>query len=128
MSLVNIKTWDDWFNNCNTLSPLCERYEKSMVNYYELQLTKKPELQMVRAEAFEDRHPTSFFKYDSLIPRWKIIFSLETAGAAFFAGFIILFILSLIGIIPFFDRILPRRHAWQDSAFFWRKRSGGRKS
>lgn len=94
---VQIKNWDDWFQNCGVLSNDLQSYEDEMERYYIVQNSKTSEGRQSAASGFQSKHKTSFFDSNPTIPLWKL-------KKVFSIGFCSMIIAAVLFLLYFFSK------------------------
>ena len=97
VSMPQIQSWDDWFENCNKITPLLKSYEDLMGKYYDIQYSKLPDARQAANQAFASKHDTGFYNQCKLVPGWMkkkcVVRMLPVTGITAFltVGFCFLF-------------------------------------
>lgn len=68
---LQMRSWDDWFDNCNQLVPSLTAYEDELWKYYEQMYSPKRENE--RFQAYADVHDSGFYKTEPVLPKWRMI-------------------------------------------------------
>lgn len=69
---VNIKNWNDWFQNCGKLTVDLKAYEGFVNQYHKEQHPKTQSGGQDAYDAFVDQHRTRFYDYESKLPGWML--------------------------------------------------------
>ena len=95
-SVVSIKNWDDWFDNCRELRPMLENYEADILKYYDMQFSRTEAGEAAKHAAYESRHQSGFYRSLSRIPGWKLRVALKLGALIWLVFAVIFFVVFLL--------------------------------
>lgn len=88
--IVSICNWDEWFQNCGTLTADLKSYEGYMADYYNKQNPKTQEGQNTAAMQYQDQHSSGFFNHIPKIPSWMKMKAFLRTGIGFVSVFVVM--------------------------------------
>lgn len=86
-NLVQIKSWDDWFQNCGALIQGLQQYEEYVRKYYQKQNSKSDAGRQQALVGYQSQHVCGFYEKNPLFPKWKLFQGLKASSLGFLLGF-----------------------------------------
>lgn len=93
--VLEMRSWDDWFENCGRLVPLLTEYEDVLWNYFSEMFSEKDAMR--KNQMYASHHDDMFYKKDRAFPTWQwkkvCIKALIGLGAGTVIGWILMLVL-----------------------------------
>lgn len=95
-SSVVLHNWDEWFQNCGTLTSDLKTYESYVQEYFKKQNPNTSEGKDAAGRAFEDQHVCKFFEKQLKLPGWMVTKALIRTGIGFLAVFVVMLLVFVL--------------------------------
>lgn len=93
---VVLHNWDEWFQNCGTLTSDLKTYESYVHAYFQKQNPNTSEGKDAAETAFGDQHVCRFYEKQPKIPGWMIAKAMVRTGIGLLAVFVVMLLVFVL--------------------------------